>query len=135
MRTRAFSSGIFLILSPFAGFLYFFPARWRLLLYAEAVGAYTTSIAAIWRAVRAPGMLITSASSSVCLPSKGVLVEFPVAARRSVSISTVFVQIKAANREPIRFDFKANVFDVSASLSFAPSRALFTSLSAVAGNY
>lgn len=49
--------------------------------------------------------------------------------------STVFVQVKAVEREPIRFDFKANVFDVSASFLFVPPPALFTSLSTVAGNY
>lgn len=57
--------------------------------------------------------------------------EFPVAARRSVTISTVSVQIKAVKREPSRFDFKANVFDVSASFFLVLSRFLFTSLAII----
>lgn len=95
----------------------------------KACGAYTGGVAAIWRAAGALAVLLSSASLAVCLPSPGVLLELPVAA------PTVFVQIKAVNREPLRLDFKANVFDVSPSFFFVPSCALLTSLSAGASNY
>lgn len=95
----------------------------------KACGVYTGGAAAIWRAAGALAVLLSSASLAVCLPSPGVLLELPVAA------PTAFVQRKAVNREPLCLDFKANVFDVSASFFFVPSCALLTSLSAVASNY
>lgn len=46
----------------------------------ELCGVCSNSVAAIWRAVHTGGALISSASLSVCLPSKELLVDFTVVA-------------------------------------------------------
>lgn len=89
----------------------------------ELCGVCSNSVAAIWRAARTGGALISSASLSVCLPSKELLVGCCLVV--VLNSNTLCVEIKAVNREPVPSHFKGNAFDLPASFFFAPLSALF----------
>lgn len=104
----------------------FSPARRRLYLYAEGVRRVYRRRSGHMACGRRPRR-----AARICI--LGCL--FSVSRSPAGASCCCSDSLKAVNREPLCLDFKANVFDVSASFFFVPSCALLTSLSAVASNY